>query len=68
MTQNSYHRFINRGLKAGLNSRELNQALSTGPAAGQEPVPGQADGNGYLSEVDSRGYQLYRQGGHDPRD
>jgi hypothetical protein len=68
MTRNSYHRFIDRGLKAGLNSRELNQALATRPVAGEELPAGQADGNGYLSEIDSRGYQLYRQAGPDPRD
>ena len=68
MNQNSYHRLINRGRKAGLNSQELNQALATRPVSGDEQTPGQSDCNGYVSDVDSRGYRLYRQAGDSPRD
>ena len=62
MNQSGYNRSRNRGRKAGLNSSELSQTPATRPVAAEEPSPNAADG-GYVSEVDSCGYQLCRQAG-----
>ena len=66
MNRNSYHRLFSRGRKAGLNSQELTQALTTRPVTGEEQTPLQADCDGDASEIDSRGYQLCRQVGRSP--
>ena len=63
MNQSNYHRSRNRGRKAGLNSRELNQSPVTRPETAEQQAPNPADGGGYVSEVDSCGYQLCRQAG-----
>ena len=62
MNQSGYNRSRNRGRKAGLNSRELNQTPATRPVTAEEQAPNPADGS-YVSEVDSCGYQLCRQAG-----
>jgi hypothetical protein len=67
MNHNNYHRLMSQGRKAGLNSQELNQAFATRPVAGDEQAPGQSDCNGYVSDIDSRGYRLYRQAGQSTR-
>jgi hypothetical protein len=60
MHKSSYQVLLNRGRKAGLNARELNQALATRPVAGDEAGPGQADPNGYVASIDARGHRTYR--------
>jgi hypothetical protein len=60
MHNSSYQMLLSRGRKAGLTTRELNQALATRPVAGDEPGPGQADPNGYVAGIDARGHRTYR--------
>ena len=68
MTHNSsYQMLLSRGRKAGLSTRELNQALSTRPVGGDEQGPGQADPNGYVAGVDARGHRTYRPATSDGR-
>jgi len=61
MSNSSYRRMIDRGRKAGLNARELYQALSAKqPALGDAPI-GKADGNGYVAKVQENGQRSYEQ-------
>jgi hypothetical protein len=54
-----FRTLINRGRKAGLNTRELYSALATrgGEADG---APGRTDTNGYVSTVTASGRRVYR--------
>ncbi len=61
MSQHSnYHTLINRGRKAGLNTREIYSAMTAHPPEGRDRVPGQPDGNGYVASVSSEGQAVYR--------
>jgi hypothetical protein len=60
MTQSSYLRSRNRGRKAGLNSRELNQT-TTRPVSAQQQAANPSDAGDPIPEVDSCGFQLCRQ-------
>ncbi len=60
MRRNSdYNQMLNRGRKAGLSARELNQALATCPVEGERSA-GQSDANGYISEIDATGHRVVR--------
>jgi hypothetical protein len=54
-----YRTLIDRGRKAGLGTSELYQALANRRPEGQDLALGQADGNGYVSCIDSRGQRVY---------
>jgi hypothetical protein len=66
MHQSHYHQLLSRGRKAGLTSRELNSALSIHPVGGDEQ-PGQADCNGYVSGIDTRGHRTYQPAAEPPK-
>jgi hypothetical protein len=52
---------VQRGRKAGLTSRELNQALSSRPVHGEDGQPGQPDCNGSIWDLNEHGQRVYRQ-------
>jgi hypothetical protein len=54
-----YRTLINRGRKAGLNTRELYSAMSARPSEGEQ-APGQADTNGFVSSINQYGRRVYR--------
>ena len=59
MSHHSYRRMVDRGRKAGLNARELYQALSAKqPGLGDAPV-GKTDGNGYVAKVQENGQRVF---------
>jgi hypothetical protein len=60
-----YQTLINRGRKAGLNTRELYPAIASLPVLGG--VPSQADSNGYVSSVTPEGSRVYRRVDGDAR-
>ena len=55
------HLLVQRGRKAGLTARELNLALSSRPALGEDGQPGQPDCNGFIWDLNEHGYRVYRQ-------
>jgi hypothetical protein len=67
MSHLPYHTLIDRGRKAGLNTRELYSAIAAGPVEGADGQPGQADGNGYVSSLTQQGQRVYRPVGGQPR-
>jgi hypothetical protein len=61
MSHTNYQTLINRGRKAGLTTRELYSAMATRPSeGGAEAIPGQLDGNGFVSGYDAQGRLIYR--------
>ena len=62
-----YRTLLNRGRKAGLNTRELYSAMSASAVEGGDQHPGQADSNGFVSSVNQRGQRIYRPVGGTPR-
>jgi hypothetical protein len=62
-----YHTLINRGRKAGLNTRELYSAMAGRAPEGADTVLGQADCNGYVSGYNQQGQRVYRPAGSYPR-
>ena len=54
-----YRRLLDRGRKAGLNTRELYSAMSARPSEGSDLSPGQNDGNGYVSRYDNQGRLVF---------
>jgi hypothetical protein len=57
----SIRRLVDRGRKAGLNARELYQALAgRQPTPGDQPI-GQSDNNGYVAQVQANGQRIYVQ-------
>ena len=57
--QSNYRLLINRGRKAGLNTRELYSAMGSGPAEGTDLTQGQLDGNGFVSSYDAQGRRIF---------
>jgi hypothetical protein len=51
---------INNGRKAGLNTREIYDALATRPPETQAPNEGAADGNGFVLVYMPHGRRVYR--------
>jgi hypothetical protein len=54
-----YRTLINRGRKAGLNTRELYSALAARAAEGSGSL-GRADTNGYVSTITPSGRRIFR--------
>jgi hypothetical protein len=54
-----YRRLLDRGRKAGLNTRELYSAMSARPSEGIDLSHGQSDGNGYVSSFDQNGRVVF---------
>jgi hypothetical protein len=57
--RSNYQSLINRGRKAGLNTRELNSALAGRPVTGDDQTPGQPDCNGSIWTIDEHGHRVY---------
>ena len=55
-----YQILINRGRKAGLNTRELYSAMAGRPVEGSDDLLGQADCNGYVPSISPQGHRIYR--------
>src|SRR5690242_6991304 len=53
-------RLLDRGRKAGLNTRELYSAMSGRSGEGNDLSPGQNDSNGYVSGYDAAGRPVFR--------
>ena len=53
-------RLINRGRKAGLNTRDLYSALSTRSADSHEQPAGSSDCNGFVSAFDAAGHRVFQ--------
>jgi hypothetical protein len=54
-------RLLDRGRKAGLNAREIYQALTARqPAPGDQPL-GKTDINGYVAQIQENGQRVYQQ-------
>jgi hypothetical protein len=56
----SYDTLINRGRKAGLSTHELYSAMAGRPVEGSDQVPGQPDGNGFVSSYNQQGQRVFR--------
>ena len=68
MTRSIDHRrMLDRGRKAGLNTRELYSAMAGRAGEGHDLQPGQNDGNGYVSHYDGTGRVVFRPVEHDAR-
>jgi hypothetical protein len=67
MNHTDYRTLLNRGRKAGLNTRELYQALSSRRPEEADQLNGQTDGNGYISSRNQAGQRVYLPGGELPR-
>lgn len=65
MSHTDYRTLIDRGRKAGLNTRELYQAIAT--RRPDDALRGQADGNGYVSIYNRSGQRIYQPGQPSPR-
>ncbi len=60
MIRTDYRNLINMGRKAGLNTSELYGALGGGTCRVSEGQDGQADGNGFATNLDSSGHRTFR--------
>jgi hypothetical protein len=58
-----YRTLIDRGRKAGLNTRDLYSAMASSRLEGADSVLGQADSNGFVSSLTQEGNRVYRQVG-----
>lgn len=67
MSHTDLNTLLARGRKAGLGTAELYAALSTRPAEGSEGH-GQADCNGFVSQVNSQGQTVFRPAKDEQRD
>jgi hypothetical protein len=56
----NYQTLINRGRKAGLNTRDLYSAMASLVVEGSDQAPGRADGNGFVASVTQQGQRVYR--------
>jgi hypothetical protein len=61
MSHTDYRTLINRGRKAGLNTRELYQAIQ-GRRPEDDRSLGETDGNGYVASYNQAGQRVYRPG------
>jgi hypothetical protein len=55
----NYLAMLNRGRKAGLNTRDLYAAIASQGMEGNQAL-GQTDTNGYVGSIDQRGQRIYR--------
>ena len=58
MQRSNYQTLLNRGRKAGLNARELNQALGSRPLSDEDQALGQPDCNGSVWSLDEHGHRV----------
>jgi hypothetical protein len=55
---NHYLAMLNRGRKAGLNTRELYSAMASQTGEGEQAL-GQSDTNGFVARINQRGQRIY---------
>ncbi len=55
-----YRTLITLGRKAGLHTSEIYQALAARRPEAGDGVPGQADGNGFVSAYGKNGQRIYQ--------
>jgi hypothetical protein len=55
----NYLAMLNRGRKAGLNTRELYTAIASQASEGDQAL-GQTDTNGYVAIINQRGQRVYQ--------
>ena len=67
MVRTDYRALIDRGRKAGLRTSELYNAIAARPPELSDQLPGQADGNGFVSGYDHNGQRVFRPSGPYPR-
>jgi hypothetical protein len=60
MSRSDYRTLVDRGRRAGLNTTELYQAISTRPLDAPQLFLGKTDSNGYVSGYDQQGHQVFR--------
>jgi hypothetical protein len=60
MSRSDYQTLLNRGRKAGLNTREMYVALATRPIEAHDHSNRLADGNGFVSHYTQAGRRVYR--------
>ena len=63
MRRTDHRTLIDRGRKAGLKTAELYNAIAARPPEAGDQSPGQADGNGFVSEYDRQGQRVFRPAG-----
>jgi hypothetical protein len=63
MHRSDYRTLVDRGRKAGLKTADLYNALAARPPEAGDYVPGQADGNGFITAYDQQGQRVVRPGG-----
>ena len=59
MSHTDYRALIDMGRKAGLRTSELYTALASRPPETTDANSGQADGNGFISGLDSQGHRTF---------
>jgi hypothetical protein len=60
MSRSDYRTLLNRGRKAGLNTRDLYCALSSRAPEAQDASGRAADDNGFVPVYTARGQRVYR--------
>jgi hypothetical protein len=68
MRHTDYRTLIDRGRKAGLRTAELYHAMAARPPEAGDAMPGQADGNGFVSAFNGLGQRVFRPTGTPGRD
>jgi hypothetical protein len=64
--RSTHQSLLSRGRKAGLTTRELNQALASRPALGEDQQPGQPDCNGSVWTINEQGQRVFSLGSSEP--
>jgi hypothetical protein len=60
MKRLDHRTMLNWGRRAGLNTRELYSAMTGGRFTTQDMGTGEADGNGFVTDVGYAGKRVYR--------
>lgn len=60
MGRSDYRTLIDRGRRAGLSTSELYQAMATRPMEAGQQGSGRTDSNGFVSNFDKYGHQVFR--------
>jgi hypothetical protein len=60
VSRSDYRTLLDHGRKAGLNTRDLYNALATRPPEAHESSDRLADGNGFISVYNASGQRVYR--------
>jgi hypothetical protein len=63
MRHTNYRTLIDHGRKAGLGTAELYNAIAGRRPEAGEYVPGRADGNGFVADINRYGQYVFRPAG-----